>query len=114
MSDYKQIINDREFRELIAEVIDTAVKEAIRMVGKKPEDDLPELMSLNQTKKFLHIERTLYKAIKNGDLWTVTAQGKPRFRKSDLLLFQLYGTARINGNKPPRRGNQSVLLKSEL
>jgi hypothetical protein len=107
MNEYKQILADREFRELLAHIVETAVDRAINAVGKKPEDEYPELMSLNQTKKFLRMNENLFKAIRNGDLWPVTVQGKPKFRKSDLLLFNLHGTARVNGNKPPRNANQT-------
>ena len=101
MSDYARLLADGEFRQFLAEVIDTTVRQTILTVGKKPEDEYPELMSLSQTKKFLHLDINLFKAIRNGDLWTVTVRGKSMFRKSDLILFNIHGTARVLGNKPP-------------
>ena len=101
MSDYKRLLADHDFIEFVATIIEKTGKALALEVKQKPEDSLPELMSLRQTRKFLHLKDGIPKALRSGDLWTVTVQGKPKFRKADLLLFNLHGTARVNGNKPP-------------
>ena len=102
MSDYKRLLADHDFIELVASLIEKTGKALALEAKHKPEDSLPELMSMNRTKKFLHRGDGIYEAIRKGDLWRITVQGKPMFRKSDLILFNLHGTARVNGNKPPR------------